>query len=49
LHAGWNAVMKSGHDQHLSMTAIVLGHAPIALVMAFILSHRSPTRQAGPI
>lgn len=28
--------MKSGHDKHLGMTAIVLGHAPIALVAAFI-------------
>jgi drug/metabolite transporter (DMT)-like permease len=36
LHAVWNAVMKSGHDKHLSMTAIVLGHAPIALVAVFI-------------
>ena len=43
LHAVWNAVMKSGHDQHLSMTAIVLGHAPIALVMAFIAPLPDPT------
>jgi drug/metabolite transporter (DMT)-like permease len=36
LHAVWNAVIKSGHDKHLSMTALVLGHAPIALIAAFI-------------
>ncbi len=34
LHAVWNAVIKSGHDKHLGMTALVLGHAPIALVVA---------------
>ena len=36
LHAVWNAVIKSGHDKHLGMTALVLGHAPIALVAAVI-------------
>lgn len=36
LHAVWNAVIKSGHDKHLGMTALVLGHAPIALVAVII-------------
>jgi multidrug transporter EmrE-like cation transporter len=31
LHATWNAVVKSGHDKHLSMTAIVIGHVPFAV------------------
>ena len=35
LHAVWNAVVKSGYDKHLGMTAIVLGHAPIALVVVY--------------
>ncbi len=33
LHATWNAVVKSGRDKTLSMAAIVLGHAPFALVV----------------
>ena len=36
LHAVWNAVVKGGHDKHLGMTAIVLGHAPIAVVVLLI-------------
>lgn len=32
MHAVWNALAKSGTDKHLSMTAVVLGHAPIALI-----------------
>jgi drug/metabolite transporter (DMT)-like permease len=31
LHAAWNALVKSGNDKHLSMTAVVLGHVPLAL------------------
>jgi drug/metabolite transporter (DMT)-like permease len=30
LHASWNALVKSGSDKHLSMTAVVLGHVPLA-------------------
>jgi len=33
LHAAWNALAKSGGDKHLSMAAVVLGHAPPALVL----------------
>ena len=32
LHAVWNAVVKGGSDKHLGMTAIVVGHAPLAIV-----------------
>lgn len=35
LHATWNAVVKNEADKHLAMTAIVLGHAPISIVMLF--------------
>ncbi len=31
LHASWNAVVKSSADKYLSMTAVVLGHAPLAI------------------
>jgi drug/metabolite transporter (DMT)-like permease len=37
LHAVWNALAKGGRDKHLSMAAVVLGHAPIALaVLPFV-------------
>ncbi|NKB49981.1 MAG: EamA family transporter [Alphaproteobacteria bacterium] len=42
LHAVWNAVVKGGRDKHLSMTAIVLGHAPIALVATIISPFPDP-------
>ncbi len=32
LHAAWNAVVKSGSDKYFSMTAVVIGHAPPALL-----------------
>jgi drug/metabolite transporter (DMT)-like permease len=32
LHALWNFFVKSTDDKHLSMSAVVLGHAPFALV-----------------
>ncbi len=31
LHASWNFLVKSTDDKHLSMSAVVLGHAPFAL------------------
>ncbi|MDH3738616.1 MAG: DMT family transporter [Alphaproteobacteria bacterium] len=43
LHAVWNAVIKSGSDKHLGMTALVLGHAPIALIVALF----APTPDAA--
>lgn len=42
LHAVWNAVVKGGHDKHLGMTAIVLGHAPIAIVVLLIAPMPDP-------
>ncbi len=33
LHASWNAVVKTASDKYLSMTAVVLGHAPIAILL----------------
>ena len=39
LHAIWNALVKGGIDKHLSMTAVVLGHTPIAVaVLPFVPS-----------
>ena len=42
LHAVWNAVVKGGHDMHLSMTAVVLGHAPIAIIVVLIVPIPDP-------
>ena len=33
LHAIWNALVKSGADKHLNMSGVVLGHAPLALII----------------
>ncbi len=33
LHATWNALVKGGADKHASMTAVVLGHVPAALLV----------------
>lgn len=39
LHAVWNAVVKGGRDKHLGMTAVVLGHTPLAvLALPFVPS-----------
>jgi drug/metabolite transporter (DMT)-like permease len=32
LHASWNFLIKKNEDKHISMTAVVLGHTPFALV-----------------
>lgn len=46
LHAVWNAVVKGGHDKHLSMTAVVLGHTPIAIaILPFV---PSPAPESWP-
>ena len=46
LHAVWNALAKGGGDKHLSMTAIVLGHTPIAIaILPFV---PSPAPQSWP-
>ena len=37
LHAVWNAVVKGGRDKYLGMSAVVLGHAPRAiLILPFV-------------
>jgi drug/metabolite transporter (DMT)-like permease len=37
LHASWNALVKSSADKYLSMTAVVIGHAPLAaLALLFV-------------
>lgn len=37
LHSVWNALVKGGADKHLSMTAVVLGQAPLGmLVLPFV-------------
>ena len=33
LHASWNALAKKGGDKQLSMAAVVLGHAPLAIIV----------------
>jgi hypothetical protein len=32
LHASWNFLVKSTDDKHLSMSAVVVGHTPFAVV-----------------
>lgn len=32
LHASWNFLVKRNDDKHLSMSAVVLGHTPFALI-----------------
>ena len=45
LHAVWNALVKGGRDKHLSMSAVVLGHAPFGcLAVAF-----SPALESGSL
>ena len=33
LHATWNALVKGNSDKFLAMTAIVVGHAPLPLLL----------------
>ena len=33
LHATWNALVKGGADKHLTMACVILGHAPLALII----------------
>ncbi len=37
LHASWNFLVKSTTDKHISMTAVVIGHAPFALVILVVM------------
>ena len=44
LHAIWNVMVKKGDDKYISLTAVVLGHIPISIVVIFftpILSFQS--------
>ena len=36
LHASWNAVVKSGEDKLLQMTAVMSGHIPFAVITLFL-------------
>ncbi|GGL73440.1 EamA family transporter [Wenxinia marina] len=43
LHAVWNALAKGGGDKELSMTAVVVGHAPLAaLTLLFVAPLPAP-------
>ena len=42
LHATWNALLKGGEDKFLGMTAVVLGHVPIAFVLLFFVPVPAP-------
>ena len=35
LHAVWNAMVKKGENKYVSLTAVVLGHIPIAIAVIF--------------
>ena len=35
LHAVWNAMVKKEDDKYISLTAVVLGHIPISIVVIF--------------
>ena len=35
LHAIWNAMVKKEDDKYISLTAVVLGHVPISIVVIF--------------
>ena len=36
LHASWNGLVKHSQDKFLSMSAVVLGHAPFAIIPLII-------------
>ena len=46
LHAVWNALLKDGHDKYVSMSAVVLGHAPFGL--AALSFAPSPAPESWP-
>ena len=47
LHAVWNALVKGAADKTVSMTAVVLGHAPLAGITLFLCP--CPKPKAYPI
>ena len=36
LHAIWNAMVKKKDDKYVAMTALVLGHIPISIIIIFL-------------
>ncbi len=46
LHASWNALVKHADDKVLSMSAVVLGHAPFALIA--MLAAPTPAPESWP-
>ena len=46
MHAVWNALVKGGADKLMNMTAIVLGHIPIVLVLLPMVD--VPARESWP-
>jgi drug/metabolite transporter (DMT)-like permease len=42
LHAGWNAVAKSGADKRVSIGAVMLGHVPFAIATLFFVPAPAP-------
>jgi len=46
LHAGWNALVKGGSDKQLNMTAVVLGHVPLAVLALLFVP--PPARESWP-
>lgn len=42
LHATWNALVKGGADKHLTMACVVLGHAPLALIIMVVEPFPAP-------
>lgn len=46
LHATWNFLVKNTEDKHLSMSAVVLGHTPFAVIA--LLASPLPRLEAWP-
>ncbi len=42
LHATWNALVKHGADKRAAMGAVVIGHAPLALLALFLVPWPHP-------
>ncbi len=42
LHAGWNALVKSGRAKHVTMAAVVIGHLPLAMLALLLLDAPDP-------
>jgi len=42
LHASWNALLKSGADKLLGMSAVIIGHIPFAILCLFFVPAPEP-------